>query len=138
MSHTARRTLNERNGKTIVVVCGECGRSTVHEILADVSSNDESYGGDVQVWESYLVVQCRGCLTLSFCKESQCSEDLDPEDDEGLLTRRDLFPGRIAGRPPTGRCLSSAVGAPENLYRSPIGAHARSAYPGRNWYSGNS
>ncbi len=100
MSHTAKRTLNNRSGKTIVVVCGECSRSTVHEILTNVASDDENDSGDIQVWESYSIVQCRGCLTLSFCKESQCSEDSDPEGQ--LLTRRDLFPGRIAGRPPLG------------------------------------
>ena len=102
MSHTAKRTLNNRNGETIVIVCGECSRSTVHEILTDIASDDESYGGDIQVWQSYLIVQCRGCLTLSFCKESTCSEDWDPQNDNQLIVRRDLFPGRIAGRPPLG------------------------------------
>lgn len=121
MSHTAKRTLNKRNGDTIVIVCGECSRSTVHEILADVASDDESSGGDIQVWESYLIVQCRGCLTLSFCKESQCSEDSDPEDDSQLLVRRDLFPGRIAGRPP----LADAYLLPWELQK--IYAEARSA-----------
>lgn len=100
MNHTAKRTLNERNGVTVVIVCGECSRSTVHEILTDVASKDETPDGDIQVWESYLIVQCRGCLTLSFCKESRCSEDWDPQNDNELLVRRDLFPGRIAGRPP--------------------------------------
>src|SRR5258707_2209348 len=99
MSHTAKRTLNKRIGGTIVIVCGECGRSTTHEILTDVASY-ENYGGDIKVWESYLIVQCRGCLTLSFCKESECSEDWDPQNDNALLVQRHLFPGRVAGRPP--------------------------------------
>ena len=121
MSHTAKRTLNKRNGGTIVIVCGECSRRTVHEILTDVASEDESPGGDVQVSESYLIVQCRGCLTLSFCKESQCSEDWDPEEENALLVRRDLFPGRIAGRPP----LRDAYHLPWQLRR--IYEEARSA-----------
>lgn len=121
MSHTAKRTLNQRSKGTIVIVCGECSRSTVHEILTDVASEDESYGGDIQVWESYLIVQCRGCLTLSFCKESQCSEDWDPEKDNQLLVRRDPFPGRVAGRPP----LSDAYLLPWELKR--IYEEARSA-----------
>jgi hypothetical protein len=52
MSHTAKRTLNKRNGGTVVIVCGECSRSTVHKILTDVASEDETPGGDIQVWES--------------------------------------------------------------------------------------
>lgn len=121
MSHTAKRTLNKRNGGTVVIVCGECSRPTVHEILTDVASDDETPGGDIQVWESYLIVQCRGCLTLSFCKEARCSEDWDPENDNELLLRRDLFPGRIAGRPP----LSDAYLLPWELKR--IYEEARSA-----------
>src|SRR5712692_3020441 len=121
MSHTAKRTLNKRNGGTIVIVCGECSRRTVHEILTDVASEDESPGGDVQVSESYLIVQCRGCLTLSFCKEAQCSEDWDPEEENALLVRRDLFPGRIAGRPP----LRDAYHLPWELQR--LYEEARSA-----------
>lgn len=100
MSYTAKRTLNKRNGDTIVIVCGECARSTVHEILADVRSHESYDGGNIQVWQSHSIVQCRGCLTLSFCKESECTEDWDPENDDRLLVRRDLFPGRVAGRPP--------------------------------------
>jgi Domain of unknown function (DUF4145) len=121
MSHTAKRTLNQRKNATIVIVCGECSRSTVHEILTDVRSDDESYRGDIQESESYLIVQCRGCLTLSFCKESQSSEDWDPEDENALLVRRLLFPGRIAGRPP----LRDAYHLPWDLQK--IYAEARSA-----------
>jgi hypothetical protein len=54
--------------------------------------------GDILVWDDYLSIQCRGCKTLSFCKEVASSEDTDPEGQP--ITTRTLFPGRIAGRPP--------------------------------------
>lgn len=98
MSHTAEVTRGERQGKTVVVVCGECGRLTEHEIITCVSSRDQSPDGDIHVWDDYLTVQCRGCKTLSFCKESGSSEDLDPEGQP--ITTRTLFPGRIVGRSP--------------------------------------
>jgi hypothetical protein len=70
MSHTANITTDERKGTTLVIVCGECSRRTVHEILADVNSDDESVSGDIRVWEHYLIVRCKGCLALSFCRQS--------------------------------------------------------------------
>src|SRR6266567_1940305 len=101
MSHTAKISFGGRKGNTLVVVCGQCSRRTVHQVVADASSKDETPEGDIQWWESYLIVQCQGCLELSFCKESQNSEDWDPDpDSDQLLVKRELFPGRIAGRPP--------------------------------------
>jgi len=97
MSHTAKIKVLERKGETVVVVCGECSRETAHEILTGVDSHDSDDEADIQVWHRFLVLQCRGCKTLSFCRESECTEDLDSEG--GLITTRTLFPGRIAGRP---------------------------------------
>ena len=99
MSHTAEITLGERTGKRVVVVCGECGRPTEHEVLVDVDSYDKTPDDDIQFWDNYLTIQCRGCRTLSFCIESSNTEDTSPEGDQ-LITTRTLFPGRIAGRPP--------------------------------------
>lgn len=98
MSHTAEITAGGRHGTTVVVVCGECGRLTEHQIITNVSSRDQSPDGDIHVWDDYLTIQCRGCKTLSFCRESSGSEDTDPEGQP--ITRRTLFPGRVVGRPP--------------------------------------
>ena len=98
MSHTAKIELGRRKGTTILVVCGECGRLTDHEILVDAGSRDQSPDGDIHVWDDYLTLQCRGCKTLSFCLESVNSEDTDSEGQP--LPSRTLFPSRIVGRPP--------------------------------------
>ena len=81
------------------MICGECGRRTEHEVLTKVSSNDQYDDGNIYASDEFLTIQCRGCKTLSFCKEATCSEDTDP-DDGALITTRTLFPGRIEGRPP--------------------------------------
>lgn len=99
MSHTAKVTLGAKKGNTLVVVCGVCSRETVHEVIADAFSEDEIHGGDIWWKDAYFIIECRGCKTLSFCKESVCSEDYAPDGDD-LLVKRELFPGRIAGRPP--------------------------------------
>jgi hypothetical protein len=98
MSHTAKINARVRPGTTVIVVCGECGRLTEHEILTEVSSHDQSPDGDILVWDDYYTIQCRGCKTLSFFREEACSEDTDPEGQ--LIKKRTLFPGRIVGRPP--------------------------------------
>src|SRR5271170_6610460 len=100
MTHTAKVRVGEKKGRTTVLICGECSLETVHEIMVFVDSEDESDDGDIRVWDSYLTVQCRGCRTVSFCVESSCTEDFDPEDPDALLVRKTLFPSRIVGRTP--------------------------------------
>jgi hypothetical protein len=98
MSHTARIKMGDRKGKTTVLVCGNCGRDTTHEILLNLESEDQTPDREIQWSESYLTVQCRGCATVSFCIESSNSEDFDQEDPSRSLIRRRLYPNRIPGR----------------------------------------
>ena len=84
------------------VACGSCDRVTHHKALAVVDSQDESPGGEVTVWQSYMIVVCQGCRTVSFCVESTCSEEInyDPDTgDEFLVKSYELYPSRAAGRP---------------------------------------
>jgi hypothetical protein len=99
MSHTAKIEIKPRPGTTVIVICGECGRRTEHEVLTNVISSDHSPDADIYVSDEFLTIQCRGCKTVSFCKEGSCSEDTDPDDGQPITTRT-LFPGRIEGRPP--------------------------------------
>lgn len=81
------------------IACGQCDRSTRHQVLSEATTHweDRSVGG----WVAYQLVQCQGCLTVSFCEASSCSEDVD-YDDSGTAyypVTRKLYPSRIAGRP---------------------------------------
>jgi Domain of unknown function (DUF4145) len=98
MSLTAKIEIEPRPGTTMIVICGECGRKTDHEVLTKVSSSDDFPDAGIWISDEFLTIQCRGCKTVSFCKEGTSSEDVDPDD--GQITTRTLFPGRIEGRPP--------------------------------------
>ncbi|HEV2298489.1 MAG TPA: DUF4145 domain-containing protein [Candidatus Acidoferrales bacterium] len=98
MSHTAEIKVEDSKRKTIIAVCEECGRETVHAVLTDVSSLDKSPDDDIHVWDDYLTIMCRGCKTLSFCRQAGSSEDIDS--DGTPITTTTLFPSRIARRPP--------------------------------------
>jgi hypothetical protein len=87
--------------KEIWAPCLKCAGKTAHKCLTEVDVSDHDPKYDVQGWIQYYVVQCGGCKTISFCKESQFSEDWD-FDEEGhqyLPTTQKVFPNRIAGRP---------------------------------------
>lgn len=101
MSKTASVKVVDPKGKEVWAACSSCGKETAHKVLVDVEEHDATPDGDMQVWNSYHVVQCGGCKTVSFCEESRCTEDLE-WDEQGkavLSVTQKLFPGRLAGRP---------------------------------------
>jgi len=99
MSHSAKIEIGGKQGKTVVLVCDKCSHETVHKIMANVDSDDQTPDGDIQWCDSYLIAQCRGCKTICLCIESSNSEDFDPGDPDSSLVTRTVFPSRIAGRP---------------------------------------
>lgn len=79
--------------------CGECVHATRHKVLTEVQ--DKLDDGDITLWRQFQVVQCQGCLTVSFCEASQFSEAIE-HDENGetfIPTTRKLFPSRTTGRP---------------------------------------
>ncbi|OQW33427.1 MAG: hypothetical protein A4E19_03220 [Nitrospira sp. SG-bin1] len=61
-----------------------------------------------------MTVMCQGCRTVSFCIESQFSEDYeyDEHEDGYYVKRYELYPNRITGRPE----MDSARDIPEGIY----------------------
>jgi hypothetical protein len=99
----------------VVIACGECDRDTRHKVLAEVRGHWQDDRQVVDLWRQYQIVQCQGCLTISFCEASQFSEDFDHDPDTGetyLPTTTRLFPSRIAGRP----MMNEAQELPHNVY----------------------
>jgi|SRR5579864_4396091 len=101
MSHTARVSPIQANKEPVVIVCEKCGIETSHAVRCGIQSHDSSPDGDIHVSDDFLVVQCMGCQTLSFCQESWNSEDIDPETGDTAVSRA-LYPPRIIGRPMLG------------------------------------
>jgi uncharacterized protein DUF4145 len=88
-------------GREVWLPCaGTCAGTTWHRVLADVVSRDSSPDYEIEGWDDYLVVQCPGCKTLSFCKESRNSADMDygPDGEVSPSVTRLVYPSRIAGR----------------------------------------
>lgn len=96
MTHTAKIEIQPRPSTMLIVICGECGRRTEHEVLTNVSSYDDFPDDGIYFADEFLTIQCRGCKTVSFCKRACGSEDVDPDGEPSTT----LFPGRIEGRPP--------------------------------------
>lgn len=98
-SRPSDATINNPDAELIEISCGECACTTRHRVLTEV--RDHIDDGCVTLWRQFQIVQCQGCLTLSFCEASQFSEDMDFDEDgqEFIPTTRKLFPSRVAGRP---------------------------------------
>jgi hypothetical protein len=87
--------------KELWAPCSSCSGKTAHRCLTEVDVSDHDLKYDVQGCIQYYAIQCGGCKTISFCKESQFSEDWD-FDEEGnhyLTTTQKVYPSRIEGRP---------------------------------------
>src|SRR5688500_10060454 len=86
------------DGDYAALPCGDCDRQTRHQVLAETRARWSDPQDLVDVWKQYQIVQCQGCLTISFCEASQCSEDVDYDMNTGeshLNTTRKFFPSRI-------------------------------------------
>lgn len=82
------------------IPCGKCDQKTRHKILAETRVTFD-YGNDLTPTDiEYQIIQCQGCLTISFCESSELS------DDDGFelygnyypYKHQKFFPNRITGR----------------------------------------
>ena len=91
--------LNEEQGKDIWVDCSRCDNATKHRVMFSVDLHQRSF--DIQGRESYQIVRCHGCDTLSFRLVSSNSEDIGyiDKDEIEYIERKEVYPPRIAGRP---------------------------------------
>lgn len=98
MDYKTSTKLNEEQGKEVWVDCAGCDNATKHEVLFSVGLHHDSE--DIQARESYQIVRCRGCETVSFRLVSSNSEDFDYGADGYIdyLERKEVYPPRIAGR----------------------------------------
>jgi len=104
------------------IQCGSCESVTRHKVLAECKSHYQDDSGQVDFWFDHQIVQCQGCLTVSFCEASRCSEEWDYDPDTGqqfLPATRKLFPNRIAGRP----VMRDAYSLPHGVYKIYTEAH---------------
>ena len=91
---------NKTQGNVVQVYCASCSRETRHLIVhsLDYSGSEEFDGGHFSIdWASnYQIIQCQGCMTVSFREVDWFSEDVQqigPDEwDDGSTEL--LFPQR--------------------------------------------
>ncbi|HEX9989591.1 MAG TPA: DUF4145 domain-containing protein [Chloroflexia bacterium] len=79
------------------VHCIMCGRKTNHDVLHEITQRDSTPDDEIHWWETFQIIQCRGCDSVTFRKLSGSSEDFD---EDGPVISQQLYPGRTAGKGP--------------------------------------
>jgi endogenous inhibitor of DNA gyrase (YacG/DUF329 family) len=91
---------NKTQGEIHTVQCAECKRETRHKVIQslDYSGSEVFNGGQYSIdWSAnHQIIQCQGCMTVSFRQVNWFSEDVQQIDydewDDG--SREILFPKR--------------------------------------------
>lgn len=94
-----------------------------------IFSQDENDADDrnyIQVWTSDQVIRCCGCDTISFRHIRKCTEDIDPDTGDLVLTE-ELYPSRLEGRLPIGGHDSFPL-ATRRIYHETLKALNSNAY----------
>lgn len=99
MAEKIEREHNKSQNEKIVVPCAKCSGKTNHVVLLSADISGEENSVDYYWSESYQIIQCRGCQTISFRTESSNSEDYDEvEGGWQHAIYESLYPSRIKGR----------------------------------------
>ncbi|MCA9605132.1 MAG: DUF4145 domain-containing protein [Myxococcales bacterium] len=83
--------------------CAECGKETHHDVLACFEEYDANDDADIQVWNNFQTIRCRGCLRISFRTTAECTEDQEYDPFTGQVTLRTqvaLYPDSERSRQP--------------------------------------
>ncbi len=83
--------------KKVRVLCCTCKNSTNHEVLFSKDARGTDEKDIVEFWSSHQVLQCCGCDEVSFRHTRECTDDIDYETGQPVLTEV-LYPNRIEGR----------------------------------------
>ena len=96
--------LNKTKDKVYQIPCSRCLNSTHHKVLQSADVSGIWLPGSIHYTDEYQIVQCQGCDTISFRKNSTNSEDYDTFEMPDGTTEDiyedhvDIYPSRIAGR----------------------------------------
>jgi len=85
---------NKTKGQIYEVACQQCDRNTRHLVICGIWRGWE-YDG-MSGSENYEIIQCQGCVKISFRETEACSEDEDEYG--GYKENESLYPKRIPGR----------------------------------------
>ena len=105
-------------------LCQQCGCETRHKVMAETRAHYEYAEGMIDVWLRHCILQCQGCMTESFCREYQCSEEIDYDPNTGeayLPVERTFYPSPTNGRAEMSNAHHLPVGVAA-IYREALSA----------------
>lgn len=110
------------SNKNTIAPCKDCDRATRHLVLAETHTHWQDPYGDIDAWKDNQIIQCQGCLTVSYCEVSTCSEDYEHKDDGTIVlnTGYKYFPSRVTGRSE----MKGLYHLPQGVYSIYLEAHA--------------
>jgi hypothetical protein len=116
------RKNDEEKGRVKPVDCVNCNRTTDHEVLTSISYEFEI--NEFEEWQTYEIIECRGCHTVSFRKTSFTEDDifdvLGPDGQESgereVNVHEELFPKRKVDRPKIIQTFLRNQPIPKELY----------------------
>lgn len=94
-------THNKKQGEEHGLACTYCHVETKHVVLQSIDVDGEDPRWEYYSTDSYQIVQCKGCESISFRKVHTDSEDYDYDEetqDTYYPEKIELYPSRIAGR----------------------------------------
>lgn len=94
-------THNKKQGEEHELPCLYCHVETKHSVLQSVDVDGEDPRWEYYSTDSYQIVQCKGCESISFRKVHTDSENIDYDEeanDTYYPETVELYPSRIAGR----------------------------------------
>ena len=92
-------TLNKTKDKIREVVCNRCDNTTNHLVCSSAEYSWD-HDGDIQGYNTYEIIRCSGCDSISFRHESSNSEDYYRDDDGNEIYNKteEIYPSRLMGR----------------------------------------
>ena len=102
---------SKTQGQTISIECPQCKVKTKHTVERSLDWSGWSEDGDIQAWETYQIIRCNGCDTLSFRSTHGSSEDYD---EHGMPVKTEtLYPER------PNRSLTDELYLHDEVYKVP-------------------
>lgn len=96
--------LNKSQNKEFLIPCLQCHIETSHKVLLSADLSSTYLPDNIDYWTQYQIVQCLGCKSISFRKNSgntgDCDYIEDPDGSWNIIYSEDeeIYPSRIAGR----------------------------------------
>lgn len=94
-------TLNKTQNEEHRVACANCLVETRHKVLQSVDIEGVAPEWEYHHTDSFQIMQCLGCDSISFRKCHSDSEDFDYDEEQNCthyIERIEIYPSRVVGR----------------------------------------